>query len=130
MYNSKNHSKFILRYHIILVCKYRKNLMIQYGEFVKENMLSISQKYDFTILEIEVDKNHIHLLVESEPKVSPLMIVRVLKQQITIKLWNKFSDKLSKYFWKERTFFTDGYFVSTIGEVSTETLRKYIQNQG
>ena len=130
MYNSKNHSKFILRYHIILVCKYRKNLMIQYGEFVKENMLSISQKYDFTILEIEVDKNHIHLLVESEPKVSPLMIVRVLKQQTTIRLWNKFSDKVRKYFWKERTFFTDGYFVSTIGEVSTETLRKYIQNQG
>ena len=58
MYNSKNHSKFILRYHIILVCKYRKNLMIRYGEFVKENMLSISQKYDFIILEIEVDKNH------------------------------------------------------------------------
>lgn len=130
MYNSKNHSKFILRYHIILVCKYRKNLMIQYGEFVKENMLSISQKYDFIILEIEVDKNHIHLLVESEPKVSSLMIIRVLKQQTTIRLWNKFSDKLRKYFWKERTFFTDGYFVSTIGEVSTETLRKYIQNQG
>ena len=130
MYNSKNHSKFILRYHIILVCKYRKNLMIQYGEFVKENMLSISQKYDFIILEIEVDKNHIHLLVESEPKVSPLMIVRVLKQQTTIRLWNEFSDKLQKHFWKERTFFTDGYFVSTIGEVSTETLRKYIQNQG
>ena len=130
MYNSKNHSKFILKYHIILVCKYRKNLMIQYGEFVKENMLSISQKYDFTILEIEVDKNHIHLLVESEPKISPLMIVRVLKQQTTIRLWNEFSDKLQKHFWKERTFFTDGYFVSTIGEVSTETLRKYIQNQG
>lgn len=68
-------------------------------------MLSISQKYDFTILEIEVDKNHIHLLVESGPKISPLMIVRVLKQQTTIRLWNKFSDKLSKYFWKERMFF-------------------------
>lgn len=90
MYTSKNHSKFILRYHIIFVCKYRKNLMIQYGEFVKETMVSISQKYDFEILEIEVDKNHIHLLVESEPKVSPLIIVRTLKQQTTIKLWNKF----------------------------------------
>ena len=104
--------------------------MIQYGEFVKETMVSISQKYDFEILEIEVDKNHVHLLVESEPKVSPLMIVRTLKQQITIKLWNEFSDELCKYFQKERTFFTDGYFVSTIGEVSAETLRKYIQNQG
>lgn len=97
---------------------------------MKETMLDISQKYDFTISEIEVDKNHIHLLVESEPKISPLMIVRVLKQQTTIRLWNKFSDKLRKYFWKERTFFTDGYFVSTIGEVSAETLSKYIQNQG
>lgn len=98
MYTSKNHSKFILRYNIIFVCKYRKNLMIQYGEFVKETMVSISQKYDFEILEIEVDKNHVHLLVESEPKVSSLMIVRTLKQQITIKLWNEFSDELCKYF--------------------------------
>lgn len=89
-------------------------------------MLSISQKYDFEILEIEVDKNHIYLLAESEPKVSPLMIVRVLKQQTTIKLWNKFSNELRKYFWKERTLFTDDYFISTIGEVNTETLRKYI----
>lgn len=98
MYTSKNHSKFILRYHIIFICKYRKNLMIQYGEFVKGTMVSISQKYDFEILEIEVDKKHIHLLVESEPKVSPFMIVRTLKQQITIKLWNEFSDELCKYF--------------------------------
>ena len=65
---------------------------------MKETMVSISQKYDFEILEIEVDKNHVHLLVESEPKVSPLMIVRTLKQQITIKLWNEFSDELCKYF--------------------------------
>lgn len=130
MYSSKNHSKFILRYHIIFVCKYRKNLMIQFGDFVKNTMLEISQKYDFKILEIEVDKNHIHLLVESEPKVSPLMIVRVLKQQTTIRLWNHFEGILGKYFWKEKTFFTDGYFVSTIGEVSSETLKKYIQNQG
>lgn len=65
---------------------------------MKETMVSISQKYDFEILEIEFDKNHVHLLVESEPKVSPLMIVRTLKQQITIKLWNEFSDELCKYF--------------------------------
>lgn len=130
MYESKNHSKFLLRYHIIFVCKYRKKLMIQYGEFVKMNMLEISQKYNFRILEIEVDKDHIHLLVESEPKISPLMIVRVLKQQTTIRLWKRFESSLRKHFWKEKTFFTDGYFVSTIGEVSSETLKKYIQNQG
>lgn len=130
MYKSKNHSKFILRYHIIFVCKYRKKLMIEYGEFVKNTMIDISKKYDSNIIEIEVDKDHIHLMIESEPKISPLMIVRVLKQQTTKMLWRSFSTQLQKHFWKEKTFFTDGYFVSTIGEVSSETLRKYIQNQG
>jgi Transposase and inactivated derivatives len=64
-----------------------------------------SFKYDFIILEIEVDKNHIHLMVESEPKVSPLMIVRVLKQQTTVRLWNDFSKHLQKHFWKEKTLY-------------------------
>lgn len=104
--------------------------MIEYGEFVKNTMIDISKKYDFNIIEIEVDKDHIHLMIESEPKISPLMIVRVLKQQTTKMLWRSFSTQLQKHFWKEKTFFTDGYFVSTIGEVSSETLRKYIQNQG
>lgn len=104
--------------------------MIEYGEFVKNTMIDISKKYDFNIIEIEVDKDHIHLMIESEPKISPLMIVRVLKQQTTKMLWRSFSTQLQKHFWKEKTFFTDGYFVSTIEEVSSETLRKYIQNQG
>lgn len=130
MYKSKNHSKFLLRYHIIFVCKYRKQLMLTYGDIVKEIMSRISNHYDFEILEMEVDKDHIHLMVESEPKVSPLMIVRVLKQQTTVELWKRFPKELSKQFWKEKTFFTDGYFISTIGEVSSETLKKYIQNQG
>jgi putative transposase len=67
-------------------------------------MIDISSKYDFIILEIEVDKNHIHLMIESAPKVFPLMIVRVLKQQTTVKLWNDFSKHLQKHFWKEKTF--------------------------
>lgn len=50
-------------------------------------MFDISKKYDFVIKEMEVDKDHIHLMIESEPKVSPLMIVRVLKQQCTTEMW-------------------------------------------
>lgn len=37
---------------------------------------------------------------------------------------------MKKYFWHENTFWTDGYFVSTIGEVSSKTLKHYIENQG
>lgn len=129
-YKSKNHSKFILTYHIIFTCKYRKKLIIKYGEDVKQIMYDISKKYDFDIKEMEVDKDHIHMMISSAPKISPLQIVRVLKQQSTIQMWRRYASELKKQYWKENTFWTDGYFCSTIGEVSTETLKHYIQNQG
>lgn len=129
-YKSKNHSKFILTYHIIFVCKYRKKLLIKYGEDVKQIMHDISKRYDFDIKEMEVDKDHIHMMISSVPKISPLQIVRVLKQQSTIEIWKMYRNELKKQYWIENTFWTDGYFCSTIGEVSSETLKHYIQNQG
>lgn len=114
-YKSKNHSKYLLTYHFIFVCKYRQKLLIKYGEIVKQIM---------------VDKDHIHIMIASEPKVSPLMIVRVLKQQSTKRIWGDYNSQMKKYFLHENTFWTDGYFVSTIGEVSSKTLKHYIENQG
>lgn len=129
-YKSENHSKFILTYHIIFTCKYRKKLLIKYGEDVKQIMYDISKKYDFDIKEMEVDKDHIHMMISSVPKISPLQIVRVLKQQSTIQMWRRYASEIKKQYWKENTFWTDGYFCSTIGEVSSKTLKHYIQNQG
>lgn len=129
-YYSLNHSKFILTYHIIFTCKYRKKLLIKYGEDIKQIMFDISKKYNFAIKEIEVDKDHIHMMIESIPKISPLQIVRVLKQQSTTQIWRMYSKELKKHYWVENTFWTDGYFVSTVGEVSSKTLKHYIQNQG
>ena len=129
-YKSKNHSKFILTYHIIFVCKYRKKLLIKYGEDIKQIMYDISKRYDFDIKEMQVDKDHIHIMIKKKKKISPLQIVRVLKQQSTIQMWRRYASELKKQYWKENTFWTDGYFCSTIGEVSSETLKHYIQNQG
>ena len=53
-------------------------------------MYDTSKRYDFEIKEMEVDKDHIHMMIESVPKISPLQIVRVLKQQSTIQMWKIF----------------------------------------
>lgn len=79
---------------------------------------------------MEVDKDHIHMMIDSVPKLSPLQIVRVLKQQSTIQIWRMYNRELKRHYWTENTFWTDGYFCSTIGEVSNKTLKRYIQNQG
>lgn len=69
-------------------------------------------------------------MIFSIPKISLLQIVRILKQQSTIEIWRMYKKELSKEYWRENTFGTDRYFCSTIGEVSSETLKHYIQNQG
>jgi putative transposase len=98
--------------HIILVCKYRKQLLVRFGEQVKQLMRSIADEKGFKIEEIEADKDRIHLLVRYSPKYSALQIVRLLKQISTFRLWrtNGNYQFLKRHFWKEQTFWSDGYF--------------------
>ena len=130
-YLSKNHSKFLLKYHIIFVCKYRRRLLYGKIDFTMKNiLLDIANSSDFKIEVMETDKDHIHLLISSEPKLSPLQIVRKLKQESTVRIWKLYSEQLRKFFYREHTFWTDGYFVSSIGNVSQEKVKHYIEQQG
>ena len=71
---------------------------------------------------MEVDINHIHILVKYKPKISILQIVRKLKQISTVNIWKSYSEELKVHFWKENTFWSDGYFACSIGNVSKETI--------
>jgi putative transposase len=57
---------------------------------------------------------------KSEPKVSALSIVRKLKQESTNRLLKTQKEYLKKYYWDENTLWNEGYFASTIGNVSKE----------
>lgn len=133
MYKSKNHSKFSLKAHLVFVTKYRKpllknNLIVTQ---LRLKLVDIEARSDFSIELAEVDKDHIHILVDYEPKVSILQIVRRLKQETTFTLWRLFEEELRKHYYKEHTFWPDGYFVCSIGEgASYETIQKYISTQG
>jgi len=129
-YSAKNHAKFLILDHLIFVCKYRKKLLIRYGDETKRIFEDIATRSDFSFEALEVDQDHIHCLVKSEPRISPLAIVRKLKQESTVRLWRAHERELKKHFWKERTFWSDGYFCCTIGNASQETIKKYIESQG
>ncbi len=66
-------------YHIIFVCKYRKKILEPIDQELKNLIYLISENSDFKIVEMETDKDHIHILVESKTKISRLSIVRKLK---------------------------------------------------
>ena len=95
---------------------------------------------------METDKDHIHYMIETEPTMSVSQIVNLMKSYTTYHIWERYSNYLRKQFWKEHTFWTDGYFACSVGNVSEEmlasmykgnrfppctpTLKKYIENQG
>jgi putative transposase len=95
-YTTKNHATFLILSYLIVVCKYRKNLLIRYEDETKRIFKDIATRSDFSFEAIEVDQDHIHCLVKSEPGVSPLAIVRKLKQESTHQLWLRYGAELSK----------------------------------
>ena len=129
-YSSKNHAKFLIMYHLIFAGKYRKPLLEPLGEAVKALFSEISFSSQFSIEEMEVARDHIHCFVQSEPTISPVSIVRRLKQESTYALWQQYAPLLKQHFWKERTFWSDGYFCCTVGNASQEIIRHYIETQG
>jgi putative transposase len=131
-YTTRNHSKYCLMAHLIFVCKYRKRLLDRLGVDVKPIMYTIAEDNDFGIVEMETDKDHIHLLIGYNPTQSILDIVRLLKQIPTYRIWRNRGNiqYLRKHFWKENTFWSDGYFACSIGQVSKDVIEKYIQTQG
>jgi len=130
-YQRTNHSKHHLKCHLIFVCKYRKKLLVGHiDDLIKESFTAIAKGSDFDIEVMETEKDHIHFLVRYLPRLSISAIVRKMKQQSTIHVWKRHKNTLFQHFWKEKTFWSDGYFVCSIGEANPETVKKYILSQG
>ncbi|MCP3429788.1 IS200/IS605 family transposase, partial [Opacimonas viscosa] len=129
-YQTKSHCKYLIALHLILVVKYRKRLLVdKIGMFVKSIIEQLAESSDFDVEEIEVDQDHIHILMRIGTKYSVGQHVRRIKQFTTTSLWRAFPN-LKREFWKEKTFWSDGYFVCSVGNASAETIRRYIQEQG
>ena len=88
MYDSSYHSKTYLRYHIIFSTKYRRKCLTEIRDYVLQSFKYVESISDFNIICMEIDKDHIHLLVSFPPKYSIEQIVRRMKQMTTHYLWN------------------------------------------
>ena len=97
---------------------------------IKALSIEIANRHKVSIRYMETDQDHIHYMIETRPNINLSDFVRTMKGYITYHIWKKYSSYLYKCFWKEKTFFTDGYFICSVGNVSEKTLKEYIENQG
>lgn len=131
-WNGTNRRKYLLQYHIIFVCKYRKKLLAskKISSDIKQFSREICEKHGIWIRYMETDKDHIHYMIETDTTKSLSDIISMIKSYTTYYIWKQHPSYLRKCFWKERTFWSDGYFICSVGNVSEKTLKNYIESQG
>ena len=125
----KSHNKTLLLYHIVFPAKYRKKIFTKEVENrLKKVCLEISYGYEIHFVEIGVDKDHVHFLVQSVPMLSITKIVTIIKS-ITAKDILKIKE-VKKLLWNGNLW-TSGYYTNTVGQYANEEIiRKYVKNQG
>lgn len=124
---TNSHCKNLILYHLIFVCKYRRKCFSN-TDFAENLKLRF---FEIDTIDLDYSKpDHIHILVRSVPKLSPLQIVRVLKQQTNYWAWQNYETYLKQFYWKAHHLWTRGYFCSTVGNVSADTVHEYLERQG
>lgn len=109
------HCAYQIHYHIVFPVKYRKALLSEeITQAIKEIALDIQERYAIEVERIGCDRDHIHLLCSVHPKYASGQLVRVLKS-ITARELFKRVPVLKKELWGGE-FWTDGYYVGTVGE--------------
>ena len=108
-WKSKNRLKYLLQYHMIFVCKYRKKLLVskQISDDIKQFSYGICRKHKVIIRYMETDKDHIYYMIETEPTMSISKIVNLMKSYTNISYLGKISELFTKTF-LERATFLDG----------------------
>ena len=124
-----SHHVFRLMYHFVWIPKYRNKVFTEpYRSDLKEIITKIGYDYDIEIVELEVPIDHIHMVVRTEPKVSPSYVMQVVKSISAREFFRLHPEIKKKYFWGGKLW-TQSYFVETIGNASEEVIRKYVQDQ-
>ena len=110
-YNRHNRRKYSLKVHIVPVTKYRKQLLKgSIIDDVKQKIFDIANTHGYEIIAIETGKDHIHFLISYDTTDRVCDIVKIVKQETTYYLWQKYSSILSKQYEKKKTFWSDRCF--------------------
>ena len=129
-YIHKSHNVSVLLYHFVCPTKYRRVVFKKAVDKSMKNIcMEIEKRYEVKFLEIGIDKNHVHFLLQSVPTQSPTKIIKMLKS-ITAREIFRLHPEVKKQLWGGE-FWSDGYFVNTVSKFGDETtISRYVREQG
>ncbi len=122
------HSLYECKYHVVFCPKYRYKIMQgEVQEYVKQQIYRLcSQKDGVEVLEVNVQEDHVHVVLSIPPKYAVSSLMGYLKGKMALRLFDRFP-QLRKRYWGQHVW-SRGYCVSTIG-LDEERIRKYVKWQ-
>lgn len=116
----------LINYHFVFCPRYRRKIFQIDGleARFKELVVQICEQNKYEVLAMECHIDHCHLFLNTPPSVSPADVMRVIKTNTARVLLQEYSSVL-----RSPTLWTRNYFVSTAGDVSSETIKKYVETQ-
>ncbi len=122
------HCVFNLHAHLVFVTKYRKCVFTKpMLELLSEVFYSVCEDFDATLVEMEGERDHVHLLVNYPPKISLSRLVNSLKGVSSRRLRQAHSQNLQCY-WKG-VLWSPSYFAASCGGAPISVIRHYIEQQ-
>ena len=125
--NTLSHTTWECKYHIVFAPKFRRQVI--YGAIKADvaNILStLCKRKGVEIIEAECCPDHIHMLVRIPPNISVSSFMGYLKGKSSLMIFDRHANL--KYKFGNRHFWSEGYYVSTVG-LNEATIKKYIQDQ-
>ena len=124
------HCSYRIRYHMIFVVKYRKDLLSEdIRNFLKKVLDGISLRYYLKFHALGTDEDHLHILVEARPSYSPSSIMQICKSITAKQIFKQFPN-IKEELWGGH-FWTEGGHIDTVGDgYGEKQMRQYIENQG
>ena len=127
-YRTSSHTVYDIKYHIVWVTKYRKEILKgEYAERARDLIREICLANDVEIIKGHVSKDHVRIFVSVPPHLAVSKLVQLVKGKSSRKLLMEYK-KLSKMFWG-RHLWARGYFVTSSGNITDEVIIEYIENQ-
>ena len=125
--NSAAHTKWTCKYHIVFTPKYRRKIIYnQYKADLARILHDLCAYKGVEILEGHLMPDHVHMLLSIPPKLSVSSFMGYLKGKSSLMMFDRHGNL--KYKFGNRHFWSDGYYVSTVG-LNDATIKKYIRDQ-
>lgn len=117
---------FDCKYHVVWCSKYKMPVLKdEVEEMLKETLIRESKNFGTEILKLEIDLNHVHLLISCDPQFGVHKAIRGLKSLSARELRDSFAHLKSTM----PSMWTNNYYIGTVGTVNSDTIRNYIDNQ-